>query len=153
MDDFSAKPNAPNMFGLIGGEANAIEPGKRMLSSMTPTILMRDDKSVLVTGSPGGPTIVTTVFQILLNVVDHDMGLLNAVSKPRFHHQWLPNHIRVEQHGLSPDTVKLLKTRGHVDIQLMGREDVIGDAHSVMRNGKDLVGVSDPRHDGMAVAF
>ncbi len=153
MDDFSAKSNVPNMFGLIGGEANAIEPEKRMLSSMTPTILMRDDEPLLVTGSPGGPTIITTVFQILLNVIDHDMKLSDAVSKPRFHHQWLPNRVRVEQHGLSPDTIRLLEARGHIDIQLMGREAAIGDAHSVMRNGKGLVGVSDPRHGGIAAAF
>ena len=93
MDDFSAKPNTPNAFGLLGGEANAIEPGKRMLSSMTPTIVLRDDEPFLVTGSPGGSTIITTVLQVVLNVLDHGMDLGEAVAAPRFHHQWQPNRV------------------------------------------------------------
>ena len=97
MDDFSAKPGVPNQFGLVGGEANAIEPNKRMLSSMTPTIFVLTDGRILVTGSPGGSTIITTVLQIIVNLVDHEMSLHDAVGSPRFHHQWLPNQITVER--------------------------------------------------------
>src|SRR3546814_11908567 len=97
MDDFSVKPGAPNMFGLTGGEANAIEPGKRMLSSMTPTILEKDGQLFMVAGTPGGSTIMTSVFQTILNVVDFGMDMQEAVSAPRFHHQWLPAEVAVER--------------------------------------------------------
>ncbi|NWO08247.1 MAG: gamma-glutamyltransferase [Alteromonadaceae bacterium] len=112
MDDFSAKPGVPNAYGLIGGEANKIEPGKRMLSSMSPTIVRKDGRNLLVTGSPGGSRIITTTLQVLMNVIDHNMNIQSAVSAPRMHHQWLPNEIRIEQ-GFSPDTVELLRARGH----------------------------------------
>ncbi len=112
MDDFSAKPGVPNAYGLIGGEANKIEPGKRMLSSMTPTIVKRDGKNFLVTGSPGGSRIITTTLQVLMNVIDHDMNIQSAVSAPRIHHQWLPDEIRIEA-GISPDTLELLEAKGH----------------------------------------
>lgn len=112
MDDFSAKPGEPNAYGLIGGEANKVDPGKRMLSSMSPTIVRRDGRNYLVTGSPGGSRIITTTLQVVLNVIDHNMNIQSAVSAPRIHHQWLPDEIRIEQ-GISPDTVQLLEEKGH----------------------------------------
>ena len=151
MDDFSAKPNTPNAFGLLGGEANAIEPGKRMLSSMTPTIVLRDDEPFLVTGSPGGSTIITTVLQVVLNVLDHDMDLGEAVAAPRFHHQWQPNRVVHEEEAFTLPTFKELEDRGHVG--LMELRFGIGDANSAMRLGEELIGASDPRNAGGAVAF
>jgi gamma-glutamyltranspeptidase/glutathione hydrolase len=113
LDDFAAKPGAPNAFGLIGlGEANAPGPGKRPLSSMTPTIVLKDGRPVLVTGSPGGSRIITTVLGILLNVIDHRMGIADAVSAPRIHHQWLPDEVGVEP-GVPPETIKALEALGH----------------------------------------
>lgn len=112
MDDFSAKPGVPNAYGLIGGEANRIEPGKRMLSSMSPTIARRDGRNVLVTGSPGGSRIITTTLQVLMNVIDHNLNIQSAVAAPRIHHQWLPDELRIEQ-GISPDTLDLLEAKGH----------------------------------------
>ena len=111
MDDFSAKPGVPNAYGLIGGDANAVEPGKRPLSSMSPTIVLKDGKVVLVTGSPGGSRIITTVLQIVMNVIDHGMNIAEASAAPRMHHQWLPDDLRVEE-GFSPDTLKLLEGDG-----------------------------------------
>ena len=112
MDDFSAKPGVPNAYGLIGGEANKVEPGKRMLSSMSPTIVRKDNKNFLVTGSPGGSRIITTTLQVLMNVIDHKMNIQTAVNAPRIHHQWFPDEIRIEQ-GISPDTISLLEAKGH----------------------------------------
>ncbi len=112
MDDFSAKPGEPNMFELVQGEANAIEPGKRPLSSMTPTIVLRDGKLNMVLGAPGGARIITGVLQVLLNVVDFKMNVQDAVDRPRFHHQWKPDQLFLEE-GFSPDTVALLRQRGH----------------------------------------
>src|SRR5690606_7206670 len=100
MDDFSVKPGTPNMYGLIGGAANAIEPGKRMLSSMTPTILEKDGKLFMVVGTPGGSTIMTSVFQTIVNVIDFGMNMQEAVSAPRFHHQWLPAEVAVEKEAI-----------------------------------------------------
>jgi gamma-glutamyltranspeptidase / glutathione hydrolase len=114
MDDFSSKPGVPNMFGLVGSYANAIEPNKRMLSSMTPTIVVKDNKPVLVIGSPGGSTIITTVFQVIMNVLDHKMNIQNAVDAYRFHHQWLPEHITYENGGMSGKVVRKLKSTGHI---------------------------------------
>jgi gamma-glutamyltranspeptidase/glutathione hydrolase len=111
MDDFSAKPGVPNAYGLIGGKANAIEPGKRPLSSMSPTIVLKDGKVVLVTGSPGGSRIITTVLQVIMNVIDHGMNVAEASAAPRMHHQWLPDELRIEE-GFSPDTLKLLEAKG-----------------------------------------
>lgn len=112
MDDFSAKPGVANAYGLIGGAANRIEPGKRMLSSMSPTVVRRNGRNVLVTGSPGGSRIITTTLQVLMNVIDHDMNIQSAVAAPRIHHQWLPDEIRIES-GISPDTIGLLEAMGH----------------------------------------
>ena len=101
MDDFSAKPGVPNAYGLIGNEKNAIAPNKRMLSSMSPTIVLKDSKVFLVTGSPGGSRIITTVAQIISNVIDHNMNIAEATHAPRFHHQWLPDELRIEHRGFS----------------------------------------------------
>ena len=153
MDDFAIKPNTPNAYGLLGDEANAIAPGKRMLSSMTPTIVLRDGEPLLVTGSPGGSTIITTVLQVVMNVVDHGMDLSDAVGKPRFHHQWKPDRVIVEPFGFSPDTIAALEAMGHQHIDAIRWGRGIGDANSVMRRDGELLGVSDPRGAGRAVGF
>ncbi len=140
MDDFSAKPGVPNAYGLIGGEANKVEPGKRMLSSMTPTIVKRDGKNFLITGSPGGSRIITTTLQVLMNVIDHDMNIQSAVSAPRMHHQWLPDEIRVEA-GFSPDTLELLRERGHT----ISLEPAMGAAQSITIRDGMFYGGADPR--------
>jgi gamma-glutamyltranspeptidase/glutathione hydrolase len=140
MDDFSAKPGVPNAYGLIGGEANAIEPGKRPLSSMTPTIVFKDGKPYLATGTPGGSHIITTVLQIIMNVIDHHMNIAAATAAPRFHHQWLPDVLRMET-GFSPDTVAILRARGH-DVEV---KDAMGSAESVMRTQEGFFGAADPR--------
>ena len=152
MDDFSAKPNTPNAFGLVGRKANAIEPGKRMLSSMTPTIVMRDGKPLLVTGSPGGSTIITTTFQVVLNAIEHDMSLADAVGSPRFHHQWRPKRVMHERFAFSADTEAALRAKGHDEfVPIPSFFGGLGDANSVMRTEEGLVGVADPRNAGLAV--
>ncbi|NIP39729.1 MAG: gamma-glutamyltransferase, partial [Candidatus Dadabacteria bacterium] len=143
MDDFSAKPGVPNAYGLIGGEYNAIEPEKRMLSSMSPTIVLKDGKPLLATGSPGGSRIITTVLQIISNIIDHKMNIATATASPRFHHQWLPDVLRIE-HGFSTDTLSLLKNKGH-EIKL-GR--AMGSTQSIMKIGDYYYGHSDPRRPG-----
>lgn len=150
MDDFSSKPDTPNAYGLIGRAANAIEPRKRMLSSMTPTIVVKDGKVLLVTGSPGGSTIITTTLQIIVNVIDHGMTLSDAVSSPRVHHQWQPDAVLYERRGLSPDTVKILSERGHQGLTEWKWERGIGDANSVMAVGGGFAGMADPRNAGSA---
>lgn len=146
MDDFSSKPGVPNQFGLLGAEANAIEPRKRMLSSMTPTIVVKEDRPVLVTGSPGGSTIITTVLQIVVNVVDHGMSISDAVSQPRFHHQWMPDAITLESDGFENATVDQLRKMGHE----VRERRTIGDANTVGWNDDSITGVSDPRNAGFA---
>ena len=128
MDDFSIKPGYPNMYGLVGGEANAIEAGKRMLSSMTPTIVEKDSKLFMVVGSPGGSTIITSVFQNIINVVDKKMGMQESVSAPRFHHQWLPDQIYYEEGSFSTELLNELEKKGH---QLKGR-DPIGRVDAIL---------------------
>ncbi|MGO1343712.1 gamma-glutamyltransferase, partial [Chromohalobacter japonicus] len=140
MDDFSAKPGTPNAYGLIGGEANKIEPEKRMLSSMTPTIVKKDGKNFLITGSPGGSRIITTTLQVVMNVIDHDMNVQSAVSVPRIHHQWLPDEIRIEE-GISPDTIGLLESMGHT----ISQQDAMGAAQSVLIENGHFYGGADPR--------
>ncbi|WP_186810105.1 gamma-glutamyltransferase, partial [Halomonas halophila] len=140
MDDFSAKPGVPNAYGLIGGEANRIEPGKRMLSSMTPTIVRRDGENFLITGSPGGSRIITTTLQVLMNVIDHGMNVQSAVSAPRLHHQWLPDELRVEA-GFSPDTLSLLEARGHT----ISQQSAMGAAQSIVIDDGRFYGGADPR--------
>ena len=147
MDDFSAKPGVANAYGLVGAQANAIEPGKRPLSSMTPTIVFRKGKPLLATGSPGGSRIITTTAQIIMNVVDHKMNIAEAVAAPRIHHQWLPDELRVES-GLSADTVSALRERGHEVIE----KNAMGSANSVMRSSAGFVGTADPRRRGALAA-
>jgi len=151
MDDFSVKADTPNTYGLIGRKANEIQPQKRMLSSMTPTIVTKDGKVALVTGSPGGATIINTVLQVIINTIDHKMSLSDAVSLPRFHHQWQPNRILYEAHGISPDTVSILKLKGHIN--LISAKFRIGDANSIATEGDLLLGMSDPRNDGGAAGY
>ncbi|MEO1261253.1 MAG: gamma-glutamyltransferase [Bacteroidota bacterium] len=143
MDDFSAKPGVPNFFGLIGAEANAIEPGKRMLSSMTPTILTKDDELFLVLGAPGGSTIITAVLQTILNVVEYEMPLDEAVAAPRFHHQWLPDEIKIEPTAIDTAERKKLWELGHT-LQEVKRMALI-KAVQVLPDGQ-LHGAGDPRN-------
>ena len=141
MDDFSAKPGVPNVYGLVGGEANAVGPKKRPLSSMSPTIVVKNGQTWLVTGSPGGSRIITTVLQMVVNTIDFGMNVAEATSAPRFHHQWLPDELRVEK-GFSPDTLKLLAQKG----QKVVVKPAMGSTQSIMI-GPDgmLYGASDPR--------
>lgn len=144
MDDFSAKPGVPNAFGLIGGEANAVEAGKRPLSSMTPTLVFKDDQPVLITGSPGGSRIITTVLQVISNVIDHAMDIARATAAPRMHHQWRPDRLHLEP-GIDEDVIAELKRKGfHV------RESrKIGSTQSIRRlPDGTLAGASDPRRVG-----
>jgi gamma-glutamyltranspeptidase/glutathione hydrolase len=143
MDDFSAKPGVPNAYGLIGGAANAIEPAKRPLSSMTPTIVFKDGRPFLATGSPGGSRIITTVLQIIMNVVDHGMNVQAATNAPRVHHQWLPDELRVEQ-GLGPDTLRALEALGHK----VTVKNAMGSTQSIRRGAQGFYGASDPRRPG-----
>jgi len=155
MDDFTSKPGVPNGFGLIQGEANAIAPRKRPLSSMTPTILTRDGKLFMVIGSPGGPTIINTVLQVISNVVDHGMDLGRAVAAPRIHHQWLPDRVRAEPLALPKDVLTTLQAMGHQIDQAKGSSRM-GDAEGVLvdiATGARL-GASDPRSpDAAAIGY
>ena len=158
MDDFAAKQGVPNLYGLIQGPANAIGPGKRPLSAMTPTIVLKDGKLFLLLGSPGGARIITTVANILMGVVDYGMNIQEAVNAPRFHHQWLPDEVHVEQ-WFSPDAIKLLQQMGHkVEIG----ETVGGDWSPYWSDGEciaidpktgERLGASDVRNNGKAVGY
>ncbi|WP_283628495.1 gamma-glutamyltransferase [Shewanella baltica] len=143
MDDFSAKPGVPNGYGLVGGDANAVEGNKRPLSSMSPTIVMKDGKPFLVTGSPGGSRIITTTLQIIMNVIDHGLNIAEASNAARVHHQWLPDELRVES-SLNRDTISLLEAKGHkVKVQ-----SAMGSTQSIMVTEQGIFGASDPRHSG-----
>ncbi len=150
MDDFSAKPGSPNAYGLLGGAANAIEPEKRMLSSMSPTIVLKNQKPFIVTGSPGGSRIITTTLQVIINVIDHKMDIATAVKAPRIHHQWLPDEIRVEE-GIGHHTLKALKKMGHKVVV----KKLMGAASSILIDPEDstLYGAPDPRREGVAVGY
>jgi gamma-glutamyltranspeptidase / glutathione hydrolase len=150
MDDFAAKQGVPNAYGLIQGPANAIGPGKRPLSAMTPTIVLKDGKLFLVLGSPGGPTIITTVANVLIGVVDFSLDIAEAVNAPRFHHQWLPDEILVEDR-LSPDTMNILGSKGHK----LKVEHFWGDGECIMVDPKtgERLGASDGRNNGKAVGY
>jgi gamma-glutamyltranspeptidase / glutathione hydrolase len=159
MDDFTAKVGVANVYGLMQSEANAIAPRKRPLSSMTPAIVLKDGKVAFAVGSPGGPTIINTVLQVIVNVVDFGMNLQQAVSAPRFHHQWQPDHIYWETFDLASDTTQALVAKGHVFRTLPGMDPTepgdIGDAQGVMIDPKSgmRLGASDPRRGGAAVGF
>ena len=150
MDDFAAKQGVPNAYGLIQGPANTIGPSKRPLSAMTPTIVLKDGKLFLVLGSPGGPTIITTVANILIGVVDFGMDIQESVNAPRLHHQWLPDAIEVEDR-LSPDTMNVLRSKGHT----LKVEHLWGDGECIMVDPKtgERLGASDGRNNGKAVGY
>ena len=143
LDDFAAKAGVPNGYGLIGGDANLPGPGKRPLSSMSPTIVMKDGQVYLVTGSPGGSRIITTVLQVISNIIDHGMNVQEAVSAPRIHHQWLPDELRTER-GFSIDTVRILESRGHKVVVA----PVSGSAQTIMITPRGLAGAADTRQRG-----
>jgi len=151
MDDFMSKAGVPNSYGLIQGEANAIAPGKRPLSAMTPTMVVKDGRLLLVLGSPSGPTIITTVANVLINAVDFGEDIQRAVNAPRFHHQWMPDELRVEAWQLSPDTIELLEKMGHK----IKRTGSWGDAECVAIDWKtgERLGASDARNGGSAVGW
>jgi gamma-glutamyltranspeptidase/glutathione hydrolase len=150
MDDFSVKPGAPNMYGLVGGEANAIAPGKRMLSSMTPAILEKDGQLFMVVGTPGGSTIITSVFQTILNVIDFDMDMQSAVSAKKFHHQWLPDEVQVEEGALDSVTVIKLNKKGY---QVVPRGP-IGRVDAILKTKWGYYqGGADPRGDDKALGW
>jgi gamma-glutamyltranspeptidase/glutathione hydrolase len=147
LDDFAAKPGAPNAYGLVGGGANAPGAGKRPLSSMTPTIVLKDGKVFLVTGSPGGSRIITTVLEVVLNVTDFRMNLAEAVATPRLHHQWLPDEVSVEQ-GFPPETIRRLEERGHA----VTVSRPWGSANSIAVTPDGLAGAADLRTRGALAA-
>lgn len=152
MDDLAARPGRPNLFGLVQGERNKVEPKKRPLSSMTPTIVMRKDGSTwFALGARGGPRIISAVMQSIINVIDHDMNILEAISAPRMHHQWLPDSIRWEENGISPDTMNIMRGYGHIFDDTAGN---VASATGIMidKNGVRL-GAIDPRSDGKAIGY
>ena len=145
MDDFSVKPGVPNLYGLIGGDANAVEPYKRPLSSMSPTMVLKDGKLYMVVGSPGGARIITTVMQVILNVVDHGMNIREAVDAPRVHMQWLPDEIRIEKNGLSQDVIDKLKAMGYT----VAVKAPMGDVNAILIDPVSgvMYGAGDPRNE------
>jgi gamma-glutamyltranspeptidase/glutathione hydrolase len=152
MDDFAAKPGVENLFHLIQGEANAIQPGKRPVSSMTPTIVARDGKLLLMLGAPGGSRITNGVLEVLLNVVDFHMNVQDAVDWPRFHHQWMPDVLYTEK-GISPDTVALLRAMGHNVSPLESSSSVVARVEAILNQDGWLQGATDPRGNGKAEGY
>jgi gamma-glutamyltranspeptidase / glutathione hydrolase len=153
MDDFTSKPGEPNMFGAIQSERNAIAPRKRPLSSMTPTFVLRSDGSLyFAIGARGGPKIISTIVQVICNVIDHGMNLQEAIDSPRIHHQWLPDEILDEPLGLSADTRRALEARGH---KFATKPFYMSDAQGIMIEDKTgmRLGASDARQDGAAVGY
>lgn len=151
MDDFSAKPGVPNQFGLLGSEANSIQPEKRMLSSMSPTIVLKRDEPFLIVGSPGGSRIITSVIQVILNVIDFKMDIQQAINIPRVHHQWKPDKIYYEEFGLAADVRENLKSKGHI----IGHTRGIGRVQGILYDSKkDMIfGGSDSRAHGSAEGY
>jgi gamma-glutamyltranspeptidase / glutathione hydrolase len=143
LDDFTAAPGASNAYGLVGFEANLPGPGKRPLSSMSPTIVLKDGKPVLVTGSPGGSRIISTVLQVIVNAIDYHMNVAAAVAAPRLHHQWLPDEVRIER-GFAEDTLAALRAKGHRVAEPMGQTS----ANSIAVTPDGLLGAPDPRTRG-----
>jgi gamma-glutamyltranspeptidase/glutathione hydrolase len=153
MDDFTTSPGLPNDYDLIQGQANSVAAHKRPLSSMTPTMLVKDGKLFMLVGSPGGPTIINTVLQVILNVVDHKMNIQQAVNAPRIHHQWLPDYVLYEPYGLARDVIDALKSRGQ---QFIDRPGYIGDAQAIIIDPDSGIrlGASDPRNlEGSAIGY
>ncbi|MDA0671152.1 MAG: gamma-glutamyltransferase [Bacteroidetes bacterium] len=150
MDDFSVKPGTPNMFGLVGSEANAIAPGKRMLSSMSPTIVTRDSKPVIIAGAAGGPRIITATWLAILNILDYEMNAMEALTFPRFHHQWYPDRLLVEKQTLDPDLHRTLTTMGHeiVESSALARVHLLHIAEDGV-----IEAAADPRGDGGTAGF
>ena len=149
MDDFSSKPGSPNQFGLIGSVANSIEAGKRMLSSMTPTIVLKNNKPFLILGAPGGSTITTAVLQVLINCIDFDMDIQRAIDLPRFHHQFLPDEINFEYFGVAEDVKDNLRSFGFT----IGKNITIGRVEGIMIKDNIMYGAADPRGHGIAIGF
>jgi gamma-glutamyltranspeptidase/glutathione hydrolase len=150
MDDFATSPGEPNMYGLVQGEANAIAPGKRMLSAMTPSIVLNPEKQLyLVVGTPGGPRIITMVYHVISNVIDHRMSLADAVMAPRMHHQGLPDTLMVETNGFPPQTLDSLRGRGHAVLE----DGKWGDVEGIIRTTQGWEGVSDPRLGGGGAGY
>jgi len=150
MDDFSVKPGVPNIYGLVGNEANAIQPGKRMLSSMTPTIILKNNKPFLVVGSPGGGKIITAVLQTIINVIDFNMSVYDAVDAPRMHHQWLPDLLQIENSYASNMQIRELKEIGY-DVKIIS--DFARVEAIVLNPDGTLEGHSDRRGSGKALGF
>ncbi len=148
MDNFAAQPGKTNQYGLIQGEVNAIQPGRRPVSSMTPTLILRDGKPYLIAGTPGGPTILNSVLQAVVNVIDFGMNVQDAISVPRFHHQWYPDRLIMEP-GFSPDTIALLKARGH-KVEVRGSNN---DMNAILIDGGWIQGAVDPRREGKAAGY
>ena len=150
MDDFTMKPGVPNLYGLVQGEANAIEPGKSPLSSMSPTIVSKDGKPFMVIGSPGGSRIITITLEAIMNVIDHGMDLQEAIDAPRIHHQWLPDRVYMEPQALSPDTLRILAGEGY-DVGIDPDWTIWGEAAGILVGGRDLAEIeagTGPRYTG-----
>jgi gamma-glutamyltranspeptidase/glutathione hydrolase len=148
MDDFAARPGTPNQYGLLQGDANAVASGKRPLSSMTPTVVLKDGKLVMALGSQGGPTIITQVLQVILNVIDHGMNVQQAVDAPRVHHQWMPDVVYAQPYGMPADVREALRARGHLRFESFPDLPYLGDVQAVMvdPDGGALLGASDSRN-------
>jgi len=152
MDDFAARPGKENMFGLIQGEKNSVQPGKRPLSSMTPTIVLRKDGSLwFATGARGGPRIISAVLQTVINVIDHGMDIQEAIDAPRIHHQWFPDEMMFEPFSMSPDTLTILTGYGH---KFAANPGNIASSTGIMIDNKGIrLGAIDSRSDGLAVGY
>lgn len=155
MDDFSSKPGVQNQFGLLGSEANSIQPEKRMLSSMTPAIVLQDGKPFIIAGSPGGSTIITVVLQVILNCIDFDMNIREAIEKPRIHHQWIPDSIYYEQKALTADVKRELAAMGYNFVAESAEQPVLGIVEGIMVDNKNRIiyGADDPRGGGLAEGY
>ena len=152
---FSGKSGVQNQFGLMGTEGNSIQPEKRMLSSMTPTIILQNGKPYIIIGSPGGSTIITVVLQVILNCIDFDMNIRAAIEKPRIHHQWMPDSLFYEAKALTPEVKKELTTMGYALVNTDAEFRILGIAEGIMidNRNKIIYGASDPRGGGLAVGY